>query len=204
MFVFSFGVPDYGFSFLVFASGIIYVSSTLCFDSGYMLVSVFEASFAGDTTPSWPVWSRWTVMRFFGSDMYKAGIAGVTVVACPLCATTGTVWLMTFCTSSMAVDVLCSCRDVSCEVGSAFSQGCPPPLGRRRGGGDAGSLLQGVLPPEFDAFVVWHGHRRHMYTRSEPPPPPPKPRPAPPRSSLPPPHTHLPTYTHTPPPPPPT
>ena len=26
-------------------------------------------------------------------------------------------------------------------------QGCPPPLGRGRGGGDAGSLLPGVLPP---------------------------------------------------------
>ena len=25
--------------------------------------------------------------------------------------------------------------------------GCPPPLGRGRGGGDAGSLLPGVLPP---------------------------------------------------------
>ena len=30
-------------------------------------------------------------MRFFGSGMYKAGRAGVTVVACPLCATTGAV-----------------------------------------------------------------------------------------------------------------
>ena len=58
---------------------------------------------------------RWTVMRFFGSDMYKAGI---TVVACPLCTTTGAVWSMTWRSSSTVVDVLCSCRDVSCDVGS--------------------------------------------------------------------------------------
>ena len=57
-------------------------------------------------------------MRFFGSGMYKAGIAGVTVVACPLCATTDAVWSMTWLSSSTAVDVLCSCRDVSCDVGS--------------------------------------------------------------------------------------
>ena len=29
--------------------------------------------------------------------------------------------------------------------------GVPPPSGRRRGGGDAGSLLPGVLPPELGA-----------------------------------------------------
>ena len=57
-------------------------------------------------------------MRFFGSGMYKAGIAGVTVVACPLCATTDAVWSMTWRSSSTAVDVLCSCRNVSCDVGS--------------------------------------------------------------------------------------
>ena len=28
-------------------------------------------------------------------------------------------------------------------------QGCPPPLGRGRGGGDAGSLLLDVLPPNW-------------------------------------------------------
>ena len=54
---------------------------------------------------SWPVWSRWTVMRFFGSGMYKAGIAGVTVVASPLCATTGAVLSMMWRSSSTVGDV---------------------------------------------------------------------------------------------------
>ena len=53
--------------------------------------------------------------------------------------------------------------------------------GRGRGGGDAGSLLPGVLPPEFGASVVWRGQTRHMNTRSEPPPPPPPPPPTPAR-----------------------
>ena len=57
-------------------------------------------------------------MRFLGSGKYKAGIAGVTVLACPLCATTDAVWSMTWLSSSTAVDVRCSCRDVSCDVGS--------------------------------------------------------------------------------------
>ena len=43
-------------------------------------------------------------MRFFGSGMYKAGIAGVTVVACPLCAVTG-VLSMTWRSSSTVLDV---------------------------------------------------------------------------------------------------
>ena len=32
-------------------------------------------------------------------------------------------------------------------------QGVPPPSGRGRGGGDAGSLLPGVLPPELVACL---------------------------------------------------
>ena len=38
---------------------------------------------------------------------------------------------------------------------------------------DAGSLLPGVLPPEFGASVVSHEQTRHINIRSEPPPPPP-------------------------------
>ena len=38
-------------------------------------------------------------MRFFGSGMYMAGIVGVTVVACPLCATIDAVWSMTLLSS---------------------------------------------------------------------------------------------------------
>ena len=40
--VFACGVPDYGFS-CEFASGNIYIFSTLWFDSGYMSASVYEA-----------------------------------------------------------------------------------------------------------------------------------------------------------------
>ena len=55
-------------------------------------------------------------------------------------------------------------------------QGFPPPLGRRRGGGDAGSLFPGVLPPELICMhaVVWintpllsscphHNHHHHHH-----------------------------------------
>ena len=48
----------------------------------------------------------------------------------------------------------------------AHDQGRPPPLGRGRGGGDAGSLLPGVLPPEFVASVVWHGQTRRVLNLS--------------------------------------
>ena len=47
------------------------------------------------------------------------------------------------------------------------------PLGRRvPGGGDAGSLLPGVLPPELGAFVMGHRQRSLINILSAPPPPP--------------------------------
>ena len=45
------------------------------------------------------------------------------------------------------VDFLGPCTQV-------HGQGFPPPSGRGRGGGDAGSLLPGVLPPELGACIV--------------------------------------------------
>ena len=43
----------------------------------------------------------------------------------------------------------CSWRDgmFFCAVYTGTRPGVPPPSGRGRGGGDAGSLLPGVLPP---------------------------------------------------------
>ena len=49
----------------------------------------------------------------------------------------------------------------------------PPPSGRGRGGGDAGSLLPGVLQPELVACLCGHTDRdMSVAHRSEPPPPP--------------------------------
>ena len=46
------------------------------------------------------------------------------------------------------------------------------PLGRRvPGGGDAGSLLPGVLPPELGAFVMGHRQRSLINILSAPQPP---------------------------------
>ena len=51
--------------------------------------------------------------------------------------------------------------------------GLPPPSGRGRGGGDAGSLLPGVLPLELVACVGAYRQRHVSYITSAPPPPPP-------------------------------
>ena len=66
--------------------------------------------------PRWQAHEAWHHGRYAQKDsyaldsgMYKAGIAGVTVVACPLCATTGAVWSMNWRSLSTVVDVLCSC-----------------------------------------------------------------------------------------------
>ena len=90
--MFAFGVPDYGFSWEV-TSGIIYVFSTLWFDSGYMSVSVYEAGFAGDIAPRAVLSSLtgWLMMLgimagmvqedsialISGSGMRKARFAGI-------------------------------------------------------------------------------------------------------------------------------
>ena len=60
------------------------------------------------------------------------------------------------------------------------------PLGRRvPGGGDAGSLLPGVLPPELGATVMIYRQRSLINTPSEPQPPQPSQH-----------HNHLATVTH--------
>ena len=65
----------------------------------------------------------------------------------------------------------------------------PPPLGRGRGGGDAGSLLPGVLPPQFGALGRDPGQTRRVLNHlNHTPPHPPHPTQSP--SSLSP---HLPT-----------
>ena len=74
------------------------------------------------------------------------------------------------------------------------------PLGRRvPGGGDAGSLLPGVLPPELGAIVMGHRQRSLINILSVPPPPPPPPSPPHPPHPTPP----HPTPPHPSPPPPP-
>ena len=56
------------------------------------------------------------------------------------------------CSSCLVVDMPVVVHDkfgvFSGPCTQVHGQGCAPPLGRRRGGGDAGSLLPGVLPPE--------------------------------------------------------
>ena len=52
--------------------------------------------------------------------------------------------------------------------------GVPPPSGRGRGGGDVGSLLPGVLPPELAVHACGVIARDNVsYITSTPPPPPP-------------------------------
>ena len=61
------------------------------------------------------------------------------------------------------------------------------PLGRRvPGGGDTGSLLPGVLPPELGAFVMGHRQRSliNILSAPQPPQPPPPPPPPPPPHSV--------------------
>ena len=65
--------------------------------------------------------------------------------------------------------------------------GVPPPSGRGRGGGDAGSLLPGVLPPELVACVGAYRQRHVSYITSEPQPPQPPQSPQPPHTT----HTTL-------------
>ena len=50
--------------------------------------------------------------------------------------------------------------------------GVPPPSGRGRGGGDAGSLLPGVLPPELGASRNEPGQTRRCLQLFVPPNPP--------------------------------
>ena len=72
--------------------------------------------------------------------------------------------------------------------------GVPPPSGRGRGGGDAGSLLPGVLPPELGASSARARTDSPCRESSEPHTPPPPPHTTTPHT--PPRHTHT-TTPHT-------